>query len=317
MSESGKTTARAIDLSRWILHALTGLLLLSIGTAAALGIVMLVLNSQDHTTGRWLGTMAVLGAASGLALAGAALARRGTLPLLTWLSVPTCLATFGVWSFLLWNDHRLNFYEEEICIKLGLTGTIFSFGLVYTGAFASLRARFGWLSVLRWIVVADAWLVGATVVGVIWYVSANTNVSGSVVSAVYMFLLFTGVPALIGSIALPGLMTRLGQPREAPESVDRSVRLEMTCPRCETELHVKNGAARCRHCRLPMVIKIEEPRCHCGYLLYQLAGDTCPECGRRARCSCGRFIHAQVHERCPSCGTAVSTRPPQAAVSES
>jgi rRNA maturation protein Nop10 len=27
-------------------------------------------------------------------------------------------------------------------------------------------------------------------------------------------------------------------------------------------------------------VEVEEPRCACGYLLYQLAGDTCPECGR-------------------------------------
>ena len=29
-----------------------------------------------------------------------------------------------------------------------------------------------------------------------------------------------------------------------------------------------------------MTIEFEEPRCDCGYLLYRLVGDTCPECGR-------------------------------------
>ena len=28
-----------------------------------------------------------------------------------------------------------------------------------------------------------------------------------------------------------------------------------------------------------MKIEIEEPRCACGYLLYRLEGDSCPECG--------------------------------------
>ena len=40
------------------------------------------------------------------------------------------------------------------------------------------------------------------------------------------------------------------------------------------------GHAKCGSCGLRIRITVEEPRCSCGYLLYRLEGDTCPECGR-------------------------------------
>ena len=40
------------------------------------------------------------------------------------------------------------------------------------------------------------------------------------------------------------------------------------------------GLSRCRECGLALTIEVEEPRCVCGYLLYNLAGTSCPECGR-------------------------------------
>ena len=40
------------------------------------------------------------------------------------------------------------------------------------------------------------------------------------------------------------------------------------------------GPARCAECGLHITISVEEPRCTCGYLLYHLESDQCPECGR-------------------------------------
>jgi primosomal protein N' len=41
-----------------------------------------------------------------------------------------------------------------------------------------------------------------------------------------------------------------------------------------------SGLAHCRDCGTALLIEVEEPRCECGYLLYRLEGETCPECGR-------------------------------------
>ncbi|MCH7602227.1 MAG: hypothetical protein IIB54_05635, partial [Planctomycetes bacterium] len=53
-----------------------------------------------------------------------------------------------------------------------------------------------------------------------------------------------------------------------------------TCPQCQQWLEAPSGPARCDGCGLRLIIEITEPRCPCGYLLYELKGNVCPECGR-------------------------------------
>ncbi len=60
-----------------------------------------------------------------------------------------------------------------------------------------------------------------------------------------------------------------------------SIEIPISCPRCHTSIKAQsNKDARCPSCKLKVRIDIEEPRCACGYLLYQLNSDTCPECGK-------------------------------------
>ena len=56
--------------------------------------------------------------------------------------------------------------------------------------------------------------------------------------------------------------------------------LELTCPRCEAELTLPSGIARCSQYRFALLIEVEELRCECGYLLFRLETSRCPECGR-------------------------------------
>ncbi len=56
--------------------------------------------------------------------------------------------------------------------------------------------------------------------------------------------------------------------------------LFLACPRCGKKQNVAIGEASCVACDLRISTRIEEPRClSCGYLLYQLTSDRCPECG--------------------------------------
>tara|TARA_E500000318_G_scaffold1676_7_gene2307 strand:- start:66862 stop:67686 length:825 start_codon:yes stop_codon:yes gene_type:complete len=67
---------------------------------------------------------------------------------------------------------------------------------------------------------------------------------------------------------------------DEPGILGESIEVELTCPRCDHAQTIRsNRDARCDHCRLKLKIVVEEPRCSCGYLLYQLESDTCPECG--------------------------------------
>lgn len=56
--------------------------------------------------------------------------------------------------------------------------------------------------------------------------------------------------------------------------------VELVCPGCGRRQTHPAGGSACGGCGLRFTIKIEEPRCSvCGYLLYHLQADRCPECG--------------------------------------
>ncbi len=59
-----------------------------------------------------------------------------------------------------------------------------------------------------------------------------------------------------------------------------SVPVSLTCPHCRSSITIASQMpASCDACGLRIRITIEEPRCACGYLLYHIEGDPCPECG--------------------------------------
>lgn len=74
-----------------------------------------------------------------------------------------------------------------------------------------------------------------------------------------------------------------GEP-ERGRTIPWRLSMQATCPRCglAQRLTVGGGGegSRCGRCRLRILVEIDEPRCACGYVLYKLSGDACPECGR-------------------------------------
>jgi hypothetical protein len=87
-------------------------------------------------------------------------------------------------------------------------------------------------------------------------------------------LLATGfVPAL-------ALLEFLARKEEAGSLPAMEVRVNMECPRCHAMQAISTGGDACVGCGLKFTLDIEEPRCSCGYLLYQLHEGHCPECGR-------------------------------------
>jgi hypothetical protein len=86
--------------------------------------------------------------------------------------------------------------------------------------------------------------------------------------------------ASCGTLAL-AVLARLNR-RVDFEPTERDLRLiTLYCPRCRKKQVLELGAARaCASCGLRIEVRAEEPRCvTCGYLLYKLTSDVCPECG--------------------------------------
>lgn len=87
---------------------------------------------------------------------------------------------------------------------------------------------------------------------------------------------------LAGIVGISLALRRENKPARSKliRTIPRRVKMKMTCPQCHQWLEAISGSARCDECGLRMIVEITEPRCLCGYLLYELKGNVCPECGR-------------------------------------
>ena len=94
-------------------------------------------------------------------------------------------------------------------------------------------------------------------------------------------LVFGWVVTILGLAAISLAVRRENKPRgKLIRTIPKRVKMKMTCPQCQQWLEAPSGPARCEDCGLRLIIEITEPRCPCGYLLYELKGNVCPECGR-------------------------------------
>lgn len=68
--------------------------------------------------------------------------------------------------------------------------------------------------------------------------------------------------------------------RKEESTLEKRVPVHLDCPKCSRPMDVLSHVLhRCSRCGLGVDIRIHEPRCSCGYLLYGFNGDVCPECG--------------------------------------
>lgn len=68
---------------------------------------------------------------------------------------------------------------------------------------------------------------------------------------------------------------------DEPRMMASSVDVSLQCPVCEHELQIKSNIdGCCSYCNLKIRVNAEEMYCECGYLLYKLEGEVCPECGK-------------------------------------
>lgn len=96
-------------------------------------------------------------------------------------------------------------------------------------------------------------------------------------------LMLVSAVIVIGSTIAVGLIALLAPKPgdDEPGLLAGSIGVELTCPRCQHPIEARsNRETRCEGCRLKVRVEVEEPRCACGYLLYQLESDICPECGK-------------------------------------
>ncbi|UCE60928.1 MAG: hypothetical protein JSU63_04085 [Phycisphaerales bacterium] len=88
-----------------------------------------------------------------------------------------------------------------------------------------------------------------------------------------------GIVTGCGTLAL-AVLARLNRVVDFEPLSAELTTVTVLCPRCGKKQSLRIGDSACVSCKLRISIKIEEPRCpQCGYLLYGLPSNCCPECG--------------------------------------
>ena len=162
--------------------------------------------------------------------------------------------------------------------KAAVACAMVGIALAHSGVFSLVRTSSRLLLVTKVFVMACVWL--AVVVWTGYAIVEQYITNWMVVITIAASGMIVTVLALLGTIIVPvAAYGRADRDITAVESVERRLRIELECPQCRQMQDVPTGSPRCRACRAWLTVEVEEPRCACGYLLYQLSGDYCPECG--------------------------------------
>ncbi|MCA9295265.1 MAG: hypothetical protein KC983_02085 [Phycisphaerales bacterium] len=166
------------------------------------------------------------------------------------------------------------------------------FGTMFTSTLVTLvlvqNALMGAVScpipLLRWMrasAVVLAWILAVTLIAIGWFIHAIMFLLPGPMHEVFFGSLVALAVATVLTTGLVPLVSRIQRRRLERQTSfgGRIWSLEMACPRCTTMLTLTRGMNRCPVCALGLRVSIEEPRCACGYLLFSLTGDHCPECG--------------------------------------
>lgn len=248
-------------------------LLGALAVGATSGTLMSIAGSGDGFFARltWTSVVVMLGSTVGMIMALIMKGHRLRVAMRLGLFMAAVAVVGG--TVLIWANEAMGYATAGRLVRIVTTLGVLALGLALTGHVATISIRLGVLRLAR----AGVLMVGWLTVGLVlmmtwtewwfWYVEIL-----SVIAAV------AGAASLVGVVVLPRLAGQVKA--RAPESMPGRLRLEMTCPKCNTDQVAGTGLHRCPSCGLRAIIEVEEPRCGCGYLLYRLAGDQCPECGR-------------------------------------
>ena len=249
----------------------------SLTLAAALGVLAIIFDTFGSTSEKILVTSLLMGAYSMTALGCAIVLDRHRRKAISWLGISMSVASLLHWSFMIWfepwswnGDYRL----QELLMKIGATFTIIAIWCPHLGLLSLLRLDRGVFRGVRTVTHVITGLL-AVVVMIVFWTEEFEEWTGKMIAVLAML---GGCGTLITPIL--GIVERSGR-KDSAESIQRRVMIDLTCPRCGFAQNMKAGSAKCTGCGLRISIDVEEPRCTCGYLLFQLTGDACPECGKQ------------------------------------
>jgi hypothetical protein len=254
----------------------------SLSLAALLGIAALLLPRYGPEEEILLST-GVFASFSLVALMCAVVLERRRLKPLMWAGITSCWSAVIAWLILIWVNWSLLANGGERIAQAGGTFTVLACGAALVGLLSLPRFDQRPPSIVRWSTVGVSAALGVQILGMIWWFDWIERYIDDDILARGMGVLC--ILTACGSVITPILwkvqaMRRAG----SVESVPLEVKINVECPRCHSMQALQTGPSHCAACGLHIKLEVEEPveepRCVCGYLLYHLASDRCPECGR-------------------------------------
>ncbi len=192
---------------------------------------------------------------------------QGSLRHWRWLGVIAAAGTGALFIFLVWTDqfHTVNGFSIIVSILSAIALIVPFLNLVLL---APLLPNQRWLGQLT-VGLGVATIAMITVMGVM----KEEN------DLMLRFIAAGGIATACACLALL-VLVRLNIKTTFGEAQTVDIRIDLTCPRCRRTQQLPPGPSQCGDCGLKIELKIEDPRCtQCGYLLYRLEADNCPECG--------------------------------------
>ena len=255
----------SLRLQRVFLFSLIGSLLL----AAVMGILALMAEARFSRTSERIISTALTITLFSLTSMGYAIAwERGR-----WR--PVAATGFGIsaLSFLVFLPGiwlRLRGGWEDAVFRIMGVGVTWSVGLALLSLLALARLRQSWVWT-RYGTQTVAVVLGASVSAMVLFDWDDFD-----------YVRYLGVLTILtgcGTVCVP-ILHRLSAIPKHDRLLTTGLVLTITCPRCAESQQVAAGRSTCGKCRLKFRIEIEEATCAtCGYPLYMLTSDRCPECG--------------------------------------
>jgi hypothetical protein len=203
---------------------------------------------------------------------------RGRLVRFMWLTILMTIVTAVSWLvfvWMFWNEGPGTVANNFRRLVFSLTVT--TIAMVMAGQLLAMPTQRALLAMVRLIVAAWIAALVCLILSIIWgnwWVREGDMIPlGTTMLTVMTLVTVITLAKMIGA---PGRQAN----RLHSESIPERAKLRLACPKCRVEQTLPGGLVKCTACGFAMLIEIEEPRCACGYLLYQLKGDMCPECGK-------------------------------------
>lgn len=250
-------------------------MIVSLALAALLGISALILPRWFRYDDEILVSTVLFGAFSLVALVCASVLEKRRLVPAMWIGILAAAAALLVWLVLIWFDPALGWRAEMRVARIAGTFTIITVLLGQSGLLTLPRFDHPWAGGVRWMTIGVSSLLAATGTALVWSGWFDRHIDE------WRVLGVLGILAACGTVVTPILWKVQAVRRaESAETIPTRLQLQMTCPRCQSQQQLRTGPAKCDQCGLRITIEVEEPRCACGYLLYRLESNRCPECGR-------------------------------------